>query len=94
MQQPAPAQAAAAAAASQQQSGAAGAGAGPSAAAAAPLLVPQHDVPVFLQRQKGIILNTGKYLNVMRQCQAKPPRTLPLGTHLGEWPTAAAGRGL
>ena len=45
---------------------------------------PRHDVPVFLRRQKALILNTGKYLNVMRECQATPPRTLPLGTRLGE----------
>ena len=43
-----------------------------------------HDVPAFLQAQKGLILSTGKYLNVMRQCRATPPRTLPLGTRLGE----------
>ncbi|KAL4418839.1 hypothetical protein ABPG77_001502 [Micractinium sp. CCAP 211/92] len=41
-----------------------------------------HDVPVFLQRQKQAILNTGKYLNVMRECKAAPPRALPLGAHL------------
>lgn len=46
---------------------------------------PQHDVPAFLQRQKQLVLNTGKYLSVMRECAAQPPRTLPLGTHLGEW---------
>lgn len=46
---------------------------------------PQYDVPIFLQRQKQLILNTGKYLNVMRECKATPPRTLPLGTHLGGW---------
>jgi len=45
---------------------------------------PQHDVPAFLQRQKQLVLNTGKYLNVMRECAAQPPRTLPLGTHLGK----------
>lgn len=53
----------------------AGGGAGPQ---------PQHDVPAFLQRQKQLVLDTGKYLNVMRECTASPPRTLPLGTHLGE----------
>ncbi|KAL4425465.1 hypothetical protein ABPG75_009481 [Micractinium tetrahymenae] len=56
--------------------------AGAAAAAARPPPPPLHDVPVFLQRQKQLILNTGKYLNVMRECKATPPRTLPLGTHL------------
>lgn len=54
------------------------------AGTAARLPQAQHDVPAFLQRQKLLILNTGKYLNVMRECAAKPPHTLPLGTHLGE----------
>lgn len=73
----------------QQQPAAAPMAATPAGAAAAavaasrPALPAQHDVPVFLQRQKQLILNTGKYLNVMRECRASPPRTLPLGTHLG-----------
>jgi hypothetical protein len=46
--------------------------------------LPRHDVPAFLQRQKRAVLDTGKYLNVMRQCGAEPPRTLPPGTRLGE----------
>lgn len=76
----------------QQPAGAAAGVAGmpptPAGMAAGPArpLQPLHDVPVFLLRQKQLILNTGKYLNVMRECKAAPPRTLPLGAHLGRWP--------
>jgi hypothetical protein len=52
----------------------------------------QYDVPAFLMRQRDLILNTGKYLNVMRECGTKPPRTLPLGTRLGALGLGEAGR--
>ena len=72
---------------------AAGAGSGGTTTAAPAVAAPSvsrptpqlpHDVPAFLQRHKQHILDTGKYLNVMRQCKAEPPRTLPVGTRLGE----------
>eukprot|EP00887_Chlorella_sp_A99_P000883 scaffold5.g883.t1 len=43
---------------------------------------PRADVPCFLARVEDAILTTGKYLNVMRECRRKPPRTLPVGVHL------------
>ncbi|PSC76155.1 Gamma-tubulin complex component 2 [Micractinium conductrix] len=70
---------------------AAGAGSGGTTTAAPAVAAPSvsrptpqlpHDVPAFLQRHKQHILDTGKYLNVMRQCKAEPPRTLPVGTRL------------
>lgn len=43
-----------------------------------------HDVPVFLAKSKAAILNTGKYLNLVRSCGRQPQRPLPLGMHLGK----------
>ena len=41
-------------------------------------------MPRFLAAVREPILTTGKYLNVLRECGRKPPRTLPVGVHLGE----------
>jgi hypothetical protein len=49
----------------------------------------EHDVPLFLEACKGVILTTGKYLNAIRECGAQLRRPLPPDVHIG---AAHAGR--